>query len=137
MNKEEIELSKKLAALPMPYFEWRDGTLSRGGGRIGTAFDRENDEPTDTPQTVTWVVDDWVSDLCDVDEDAYPDLRDDATAGVLLGLLSEPSWLNSVVRPREAFFVSVETPTHKGIYSDEYLGVAVAKALIALSAVEA
>ena len=132
MSEEEIELSKKLAALPMPYFEWmlRMGACSEGLPGLAPV----------NQDILTHII-------LPNPADFHPDLHDDATAGVLLGLLRGlASRLGVTIR----IDFELETNTDNDqflsfglwrggkflfLFTSDHLGVAVAKAWIALSEV--
>ena len=62
---------------------------------------------------------------------AVPDLRDDATAGVLLGILAESGLLTDVVRQDNEWIVAVELPeTGLQGWAADTLGEAAAYALV-------
>lgn len=116
-----IDVAQNLCAHPR--WQWRAGMLARGGG--WGCFSR-------TP----WAS--WRSDQPErlgsggppYVDNAYPDLDDAATAGVLLGILAEACRVHPTVTPRVDGGLSVGAmgSDHLG----PTLGVAAARALLAV-----
>lgn len=117
-------------------FEWRAGMLNTAGCRVlvvgpdGVPVEWAFAEPDSLHRVITghgtpgWCAECW--------EHETPDLTDDATAGVLVGMLPEGS---TVLRLQEGWMVRLGGPPPDGLafevwFSAPCLGEAVARALM-------
>ena len=105
-------------------WQWRSGMLARGGGwgLTGPWASWRSDQPERLGSGGPPYVD-----------NAYPDLDDPATAGVLLGMLGEALEVVSVGREDGIWFAGDGHYTHRKVHEcGPTLGVAVARALLAV-----